>query len=285
MADETERVLNLIEESERDWPDEPVLDRDGWGRLASLAQENDMASAAAGCLAAAGEWPEHTGWLTVGKDFEAQINDIGERHGFPSLPDHLNACMSLHLLVRTMPAYVETSDGVVRTEQGSTSWRDIRRKLSGWVSRAKKSKSDFLYLLALELHSNETSFVAAGLAGVRQRLTALLMRLETVVASGADQGIASKRDELAAILELMMQITGPGGGRHAHGKRRQECVVTAREFWKEQFLIDPTVVFVPDPTISPVSPFTKWFCDVMKCIDGWEVYTCRQVLRTRTRKK
>lgn len=281
MTDEIERVLNLIEESERDWPDEPVLDRDGWRRLARLAQENEMPAAAAGCLAAAGEWPEHRGWLTVGQDFEAQINAIGKRHGFPSLPDHLDACTSLHFLVRTMPAHVETSDGVVSGEQGSTSWRDVRRKLPGWLSRVRKSESDFLYLLALELHSDETSFAAASLAGVRKRLTRLVMGLKTIVTSGADREIGAERDEMTAILEAIKKVSGPGGGRHAHGRRRRDCAATAREFWKDQFKIEPTVVWVPDPTTSPASPFTMWFCDVMNYVEGWSVALSREVLRKR----
>ncbi len=94
-----------------------------------------------------------------------------------------------------------------------------------------------------------------------------------------------ERDELAAILDDMMKITGPGGGRRSHGKRRQECVVIAKELWKDQFLIDPTVVFVPDPTTSPASPFTMWICEVMNYIAGWSVVTCREDLRPRSRKK
>lgn len=285
MADEIDRMVSLLEDAERDWPDEPVLDRDGWRRLASLAQENEMPSAAAGCLAAAGEWPEHRGWLSVAEDFEEQINTIGKRHSFPSLRHHLDGCMAMHLLVRTMPPHVETSEGVVGAEQGATSWRDLRRKMPGWMSRVRKSGPEFLYLLALELHSDETSFAAASLAGIRKQLTAFVMRLESVIASGVDKDIEVERDEITAILELMMKITGPKGGRHSHGKRRQECVVTAKEFWKEQFLIDPTTVFVPDPTTSPSSPFAMWFCDVMNCIDGWSVVTCREVLRTRSKQK
>lgn len=285
MADEIERMVSLLEDAERDWPNELVLDRDGWRRLASLAEENEMPSAAAGCLAAAGEWPEHTGWLTVREDFDASINAIGERHGFPSASEHHDACVALHFLVRTMPSNVETSDGVISAEQGATSWRDIRRKIPGWVSRVSTSGPDFLYLLALELHSDETSFAAASLAGARKRLTGLVLNLESLIATDADREIAAERDEITAILELMMEITGPKGGRHSHGKRRQECVVTAKEFWKEQFLIDPTIVFVPDPTTSPASPFTMWFCDVMNYIHGWSVVTCREVLRTRSRKK
>lgn len=285
MADEIERMVNLLEDAEQEWPDEAVMDGDGWRRLSRLAQDHGMPSAAAGCLAAAGEWPDHRGWFSVREDFDATLNTIGYRHGFPSLPDHRDACMSLYLLIRSMPPHVETSEGVVSAEQGATSWRDLRRRIPGWMSRVRKSEPDFLYLLALELHSDDTGFAAATLAGVRKRLTALLMRLETVVASGADRGIASERDELAAILELMMPITGPKGGRHAHGRRRRDCVTAAKEFWRQQFEIEPSVVFVPDPTTSPTSPFAMWFCDVMDYIDGWSVVTCREVLRTRSRKK
>lgn len=266
MADEIERMVALLEEAERDWPDEPVLDYDGWRRLVSLAEQNELPSAAAGCLAAAGDWPEQRRWFSVREDFDATINGIGKRHGFPSLPDHLDACISLHLLIRTIPPHVETTDGVVSAEQGATSWRDLRRRIPGWLSRVRKSEAEFLYLLALELHGDDTSFAAASLARVRRRLTGLVMMLETTVASGPDRDLASERDEMAAILEAMLKITGPKGGRHSHGKRRQECVVTAKEFWKEQFLIDPTIVFVPDPTTSPASPFTMWFCDVMNYV-------------------
>lgn len=285
MADEIERMQNLLEDAEQEWPDEPAINNDTWRRLASLAAANGMPSAAAGCLAAAGEWPVHTGWLTVREDFDTRINAIGELHGFPSLPEHLDVCVSLNFLVRTMPPHVETNDGVISAEQGATSWRDLRRKMPGWLSRVKKSEPDFLYLLALELHSDETSFAAASLAGARERLTNLVMGLEALIATDANREIAAERDEITAILELMMEITGPKGGRHSHGKRRQECVVTAKVFWKEQFLTDPTIVFVPDPTTSPASPFTMWFCDVMNYIHGWSVVTCREVLRTRSRKK
>lgn len=285
MADEIDRMVSLLEDAERDWPDEPVLDRDGWRRLASLAQGNEMPSAAACCLAAAGEWPEHRGWLSVAEDFDASIAAIGERHGFPSASEHHDVCVALHLLVRAMPPHVETSEGVVGAERGATSWRDLRRKMPGWMSRVKRSEPDFLYLLALELHSDETSFAAASLAGARKRLTNLVLGLEALIATDVDREIAAERDEITAILELMMKITGPNGGRHSHGRRRQECVITAREFWKEQFLMDPTVVFVPDPTTSPSSPFAIWFCDLMNYIDGWSIATCREVLRTRSKKK
>lgn len=285
MADEIERMVSLLEDAERDWPDEPVLDRDGWRRLASLAQENDMPSAAAGCLAAAGEWPEHPGWLTVREDFDACIHAIGKRHGFPSVSEHLDVCVALHFLVRTMPSHVEASDGVISAEQGATSWRDFRRKVPGWMSRVRKSGPDFLYPLALELHSDDTSLAAASLAGVRKQLTALVMRLESLVALGGDRNISPEQDEISAILASMSKISGPKGGRHSHGKRRKECAVTAKEFWKEQFGGEPSVVFVPDPTTSPASPFTEWFCEVMSYIAGWSVVMCREILRTRSSKK
>lgn len=285
MADEIERMVNLLEDAERDWPDEPAIDRDGWQRLAFLAAENGMPSAAAGCRAAAGEWPEHRGWFSVSADFDEQVHAIGEKHGFRSPSEHRQVCVSLHLLVRTMPPHVDTSGGVVSAEQGATSWRDLRRKIPGWMSRVRKAAADFLYLLALELHSDDTSFAAASLAGVRKRLTELVMRLETMVAAGEDRNIAADRNEMAAILQSMMTITGPKGGRHSHGKRRQDCVVTAKEFWTEQSGSAPSVVFVPDPITSPASPFAMWFCDVMNYIDGWSVVTCREVLRTRSRKK
>lgn len=283
--DEIERMVSLLEDSEQDWPDQPVIDGQGWRRLAGLAQDNGMPLAAAGCLAAAGEWPEQRRWFSVREDFDSAINAIGEKHGFLSLSEHHDVCVSLHLLVRTMPPHVDTSEGVISAEQGATSWRDIRRKMPGWMSRMRKAAPDLLYLLALELHSDDTSFAAASLAGVRKRLTALLMRLETIVASGEDRNIAAERDEMAAILELMMKISGPSGGRHSHGKRRRDCVATAKEFWREQFGSEPSVAFVPDPTTSPASPYAKWFCDVMSYIDGWSVVTCREVLRTRSKKK
>lgn len=284
MTDEIERVLDLIEESERDWADEPAIDENGWRQLAALAKENGLPSAMALCLAAAGEWPEHRGWFGVREEFDANINAIGTRHGFVSLPEHLDLCTSLHLLVCTLPTNLKTSDNALIVERGATSWRDFRRRAPGWMSRAKRSDASFLYVLALELHGDHTCFAAASIARVRQRLTALVLKLESILASSPTGDVARERGEMNSLLESLVKIESSKGGRHSHGQRRRDCVALAKGFWVEQFGRKPTVAFVPDPITAPASAFANWFCDVMKCIDDWSVATCREVLRARSRR-
>jgi len=276
-----ERIAVQGDHGERDWPDEPIIDADGWRRLSQLAMDSGMPSAAAACLATAGDWPGQRRWLNVPEDFGSRVDVIGERHGFGSLTKHRTFCTTIHFLVCTLPSNVETTEGVVRSEQGATSWRDLRRKMPGWLSRVERCQPAFLYVLALELHGDDTSFAAATVAGVRQRLTALVVRLETLIASGSDQAVVEARHEMADILEAMMGVVGPKGGRFSHGKRRKDCADMARKFWKEEFGRNPSVAFEPDPTTSPTSAFARWFCDIMDFIDGWTVSNCREVLRTR----
>lgn len=206
-------------------------------------------------------------------DLSERSKALAQKHGFTdaALEDHetlYHEVMFCHSMVR---ATVKVVDGQLQTSSAASSWRTYaRERLPKFSKRCAAASFDELYLIALELWSDETSHAAIGLVGLIGAWSDFLLQMEV---GGICLGAA--RDKLASCLTALGPVK-TYSRRPPLDAGLHRATQAAERFWCEHRQLPASKTFNTETTKA--SLFVLWYLDLMKDAAGLNSSQCQTLL-------